>query len=63
METCPESSRVSEPKSLTAQDSTVCAWTMTNVLLKIGFGRTGVKMAGKQVTLDHAGNAAQLCLL
>lgn len=37
--------------------------TMTSVLLKIGSGRTAVETAGKKATLDHVGEATQLCLL
>ena len=47
----------SEPKSLTIQETKVCAWIMTSVLLKIGFGGIGVETAGKKVTLDHVGKA------
>lgn len=53
----------SEAKSLTMQEATVCAWTVTSVLLKISFGGTGVEMARKKVTLDHGGKAIQLHFL
>lgn len=43
----------SEPKSLTMQENKICVWTTTSVLLKNGFGGTGVEMTGKKMTLDH----------
>lgn len=65
LETFSESNKVSavasEPKSLTIQDTKICAWTKMSVLLKIGFDGTGVEMVEKKVTLDH--NATQLRLL